>query len=76
MSSPDTRQVVVTNDSVIIDGRDITHMVTGVHLTVTAGAVSVLELKLVPDEILYSGLAIIPRMPLNGIERLRKRLGR
>ncbi len=28
-----------------------------------------------PDHILYSGSAVVPEVPLDGIERLRKRLG-
>ena len=75
MSSPDTRQVAITNDSIVIDGHDIIHMVTSVQLTVTPNAV-VLELELVPDTVFYSGPAVVPKVPLDGIERLRKRLGR
>ena len=29
-----------------------------------------------PDHILYSGSAVVPKVPLDGIARLRKRLGR
>ena len=75
MSSP-TRSVVVTNDSVVIDGHDISNMVTAAQLTVTHVSFPVLPLELVPDEILYSGSALVPKVPLDGFARLRKRLGR
>ena len=77
MSSRDTRQVTVTNDSVVVDGRDISNMVTEAVVYVTAdGYPPVLRLEMVPDELLYSGLTVVPEVPLDGIERLRKRLGR
>ena len=75
MSSQDTRRVVLTNDSVVIDGRDISHMVTGLQLTMSGMALPVLELETVSDEILYSGIAVVSGVPLNGIARLRQRLG-
>ncbi len=75
-SLPDTRQVTITNHSVVVDGRDISDMATGLQLTMSGMALPVLELEAVPDAILYSGPAVIPKVPLDGIERLRQRLGR
>lgn len=75
-SLPDTRQVTITNHSVVVDGRDISHMVTGAHLTVSYNAYPVLELEIVPDAVLYSGSAMVPDLPLDGIERIRKWLSK
>ncbi len=72
---PDLRSVTVTNHSVVVDGRDISHMVTAVDIRVSPGA-TVLELEIVPDTVLYSGLAMVAEVPLDVIEPLRKRLGR
>ena len=74
-SLPDPRQVTVTNHSVIVDGRDISDMVTAVDIRVTPEAFPVLNLQIAPDHILYSGRAMVPEVPLDGIERLRRRLG-
>ena len=75
-SLPDSRQVTVTNDSVVIDGRDITHMVHAVTLQVRAdGYPPRVVLTALPDTVLYSGPAVVPEVPLDGIERLRRRLG-
>lgn len=75
-SLPDTRQVTIIIDTVIIDGRDISNMVTGARFIISAyDAFPVLELEMDPDELLYSGPAIVPEVPLDGIERLRKWLG-
>ncbi len=75
-SLPDTRQVVVTNHSVVIDGRDISHLVTAVDINVQAGSwLPQVVITAAPDHILYSGSAVVPEVPLDGIERLRKRLG-
>lgn len=74
-SLPDTRQVVVTNHSVVIDGRDITHMVTEVEMRVRPDSWPLVLITAAPDEILYSGSAVVPEVPLDGIARLRKRLG-
>ncbi len=76
ISLPDTRQVTVTNDSVVVDGRDISNLVVSAQLTVEAGAVTVLELDMIPDAVLYSGPVVVPEVPLDGIARLRKRLSR
>lgn len=58
-SLPDTRQVTVTNDSVVVDGRDITDITAFIYATLENAA-----------------LENYCRMPLDGIERLRKRLDR
>ena len=76
MNNQDTRSVTVTNDSVVVDGRDISHMVTAVDIRVRYNAFPVLELEVAPDHVLYSGTAVVPGVPLDGIERLRRRLGR
>ena len=73
---PDTRQVTVTNDSVVIDGRDISNMVTAVDISVRHDSLPRVWIPALPDTILYSGVAVVPEPPLDGIERLRKRLGR
>ena len=75
-SLPDPRQVTVTNDSVVVDGRDVSDMVTAVDIRVTHDAFPVLQFQVVPDVVLYSGSAMVPGVPLDGIARLRKRLGR
>ncbi len=75
-SLPDTHQVTITNNSVVVDGRDISHMVTGVRFSLSPNVVPVLELEIVPDAVLYSGPAVVPKVPLDGIERIRKWLGR
>ncbi len=76
-SLPDTRSVTVTNDSVVVDGRDISNMVTAVDINVRAdGWPPQVVITAAPDHILYSGSVVVPEVPLDGIERLRKRLGR
>ena len=75
-SLPDTRSVTVTNDSVVVDGRDVSNMVTAVHFSLRPNSFPVVELEIAPDAVLYSGPAVVPEVPLDGIERLRKRLGR
>ncbi len=70
-----TRTVELTDHSVVIDGRDVSSLVTGTQLTITRQA-PILDLQLVPDAVLYSGSAEVSGVPLDGIERLRRRLGR
>ena len=72
MSSPDTRSITVTNDSVVVNGHDVSNMVTAVDIRVSYNTTPV---SVDPDHILYSGSVVVPEVPLDGIERLRKRLG-
>ena len=67
--------VVVTNDSVVIDGRDVSNMVTAVDINVRAdGYPPQVVITAAPDAVLYSGPAVVTDLPLDGIERLRRRL--
>ncbi len=76
-SLPDPRQVTVTNHSVVVDGRDVSDMVTAVDINVRAdGYPPQVVITALPDAILYSGSAMVTGVPLDGIERLRRRLGR
>ena len=76
-SLPDTRLITITNDSVVVDGRDITDMVTAVDINVRSdGYPPRVWIAAIPDVVLYSGSAVVPKVPLDGIARLRKRLGR
>lgn len=68
--------VEITNRSVIIDSRDVSNMVSGVQFSLTPDDFPVLKLEIAVDEILYSGSAVVPKVPLDGIERLRHRLAR
>jgi hypothetical protein len=79
----DTRSVVVTNDSVVIDGCDVSNMVTAVDINVRAGGFPPrVWITATPGTVLYSGPAVVPDfdsyivadLPLDGIERLRQRL--
>ncbi len=88
------RTVELTDHSVVIDGRDVSNLVTGAQLTISAhDAWPVLDLTMLPDVVLYYGRAEVPGtrhvearaygtqphgsgdVPLDGIERLRQRLG-
>ena len=69
MNNQDTRSVTVTNDSVIIDGRAV-----GIRVQADGRPPRVVITGL-SDTVLYSGSAVVTGVPLDGIERLRKRLG-
>ena len=69
------RSVELTDNSVVIDGRDISNLVTGVDLHIRADQPwPYLSIDMAPDAILYSGPAEVAGVPLDGIARLRERL--
>jgi hypothetical protein len=65
------RTVELTNDSVVIDGRDVSHLVTGVDLRLEPGLCTFMPS---PTPSPTPGLPKSPGCRWTGIERLRQRL--
>ena len=70
------RQVELTNNRVVVDGQDISHMVTAASIELRVGHHPILTLETLPDEILFVGEAETDGVPPDGIARLRERISR
>ena len=68
------RSVELTNNRVVVDGRDISNLVVAAQLDLHAGGHPILRLEAVPDKVLFVGVADVSGVPLDGIARLRTRL--
>ncbi len=62
--------------TLVVDGQDISNLCTSVDLHIDPTNVPTVTIHAVPDAVLYSGPADVSGVPLDGIERLRQRLGR
>ena len=69
----DLRLVELTNNRLVIDGQDISHLVVAARVDVRHDSFPILRLECVPDEVLFTGMAVVDGVPLDGIARLRAR---
>lgn len=69
------RQVELTEQTVVVDGRDVSDWCRGYQLTINVGDAPRLVLDSIVGEVAYAGPAYVEDVPFDGIARLRERLG-